>query len=93
MTNPVTRYRLTWCERVDPHEDGEWVKYDDIKHLLKPDEPVASREQRLEELAHHLRHCRTCGELDVKECAVGGDLWDRAMPESSPNRSEKSHGA
>jgi len=39
MTNPVKRYEASYYE---PHEapDGEWVRYDDIKHLLQ-DEPSA----------------------------------------------------
>lgn len=58
----------------------------EVRRLRAAAEP--SRECRLEELANHLRHCRTCGELDVKECSTGSELWEVAMP--SENRVEPS---
>lgn len=34
---------------------------------------------RLRLLASHLRHCRECGETDVKDCDQGRRLWDAVM--------------
>ncbi len=38
---------------------------------------------RLKQLAHHLRQCRDCGEMDVNHCHQGRQLWETAMGEKS----------
>lgn len=32
-----------------------------------------------EEVARHIRYCRTCGESDVSACHEGSELWDAAL--------------
>jgi hypothetical protein len=44
MTKHVTRWSVGGQDNRFQHEGGEWVRYDDIKHLLQdepPAEPVA----------------------------------------------------
>jgi hypothetical protein len=50
MTKDVTRYEILDRNGSDenvsghPREDGEWVRYDDIKHLLQPEPSVTLTE-------------------------------------------------
>ena len=48
MTKDVTRYHFVNPDDGDlrdgsPHPDGEWVRYDDIKHLLAMSPPVTKK--------------------------------------------------
>lgn len=60
------------------HLDGDLVLASDY----------AALEQRLAEieaLAHHLRHCRGCGETDVLDCDIGGPMWRDAFDKPKEN--------
>lgn len=45
---------------------------------------------RLRELAHHLRHCRDCAELDVERCFLGQPLWASCSLSLEPKTSDRS---
>jgi hypothetical protein len=49
MTKTVNRYSVGNFNNRFQHDAGEWVLYDDIKHLLQ-DEPVP----------HYHQNCATC---------------------------------
>lgn len=57
------------CYQMEQDSDGEYVRY--VDH--------AAEIARLTVLAHHLRHCRECGENDVTECPAGLALWRAAL--------------
>jgi len=44
------------------------------------------RLKAMEDLAHHLRHCRYCGETDVDDCAEGKELWRKGFPDDASEK-------
>jgi hypothetical protein len=60
----------------DPLWDYAAKKLRDVTVSLSAAE---RRVAALEELAHHLRHCRECGDTDVMECFEGRQMWMRTL--------------
>lgn len=44
---------------------------------------VLNERDALRDLAHHLRHCRECGETDIANCVDGARIWEAAMHEAA----------
>jgi len=51
--------------------------------------PQDARIGALEALAHHLRHCRECGEMDVMHCYDGKLLWSHAGMPADPTSGQE----
>lgn len=53
----------------------------EIHKMKQAQTDTESRCNRLEMIAHHLRFCVECGEMDVRHCWQGLTLWNAAFPD------------
>lgn len=50
------------------------------EELIEIAAALGEERDKLRDLANHLRHCRRCGELDVRDCFDGWSLWTACFP-------------
>jgi hypothetical protein len=59
-----------------------------ISQLETENHRLSAENAGLRELAGHLRTCLECGEMDVRHCEQGRQLWNTAFPNKQVTQDE-----